>query len=275
MPRKAEHLQRLPKAPLAEVVFELRWKLPGPEDAPAIIKSDPGLLPLLETFTSRMKKLGFGHFKDMSPPLQTGGYGVARRYFRELDKQFPMMQIGHGIFATNETSLYEWKAFHQQIRTGLKAFFESYPKLGVFAVEPSFVELRYIDAFDKSLLGKAAMFDFLKRATTLKVELPSILRDTTRFVGEPQGRFVFVRDLKGWKNSRFVMDFGSGKRDGTEDIVRLETKIQSDRSGVPEFKTYGKFMNELDRWLEFAHGTTSPFFKEFILPEVMTKFSEA
>jgi hypothetical protein len=171
--------------------------------------------------------------------------------------------------------LYEWKAFHKQIRTGLKAFFESYPELGVFAVEPSYVELRYIDAFDKSLFGKAAMFDFLKRGTTMKVDLPRILNDQTRFAGEPEGRFLFTRALKGWKNTRFVMDLGSGKRDATEDIVRLETKVLCDGPGVPHFKSSGKFMSEPDGWLEFAHGITSLFFKEFILPDVMKKFSEA
>jgi hypothetical protein len=40
----------LPKAPLAEVVFELRWALQaGPEGVP-ILQSDPGLIPLLDQF---------------------------------------------------------------------------------------------------------------------------------------------------------------------------------------------------------------------------------
>src|ERR1044072_977127 len=105
MAKKSARIDRLPKAPLAEVVFELRWKLPGPVDAPALMKSDPGLLPLLDPFTAGMKKIGFRSFKDIAPPLQTAGYGVARRYFKAAEQTFPIMQIGHGIFASNESSL--------------------------------------------------------------------------------------------------------------------------------------------------------------------------
>lgn len=44
-------LDRLPNAPLAEVVFEMRWKLQG--SGSGIFLSDPGLLPLMSAFTTR------------------------------------------------------------------------------------------------------------------------------------------------------------------------------------------------------------------------------
>ena len=218
MPVKRRRTTRLPRAPLAEAVFEMRWKLPGPPEAPAILKSDPGLILLIEKFTARMKKLGFGHFTDMSPPFQTAGYGIARRYFKKATMPFPIMQVGHGIFATNESALYEWSVFKKQVRTGLLALLESYPKLGIIVLEPCYLELRYIDAFDKSLLGKAAVFDFLKRGTTLEINPPDILNDAQRFAGDAEGRFIFSRELKGWKGSRFVLDIGSGK-------ARMELRI--------------------------------------------------
>src|SRR5580692_6672372 len=104
--------------------------------------------------------------------------------------------------------------------------------------------------------------------------LPKILNDSTKFLGEAEGRFVLARDLKGWKNSRFVMDVGSGKKEATEDIVRLETKVFCVKDGVPKLRTSGKFINSVDDWLEFAHGVTSPFFRELMLPGLMQKFSE-
>jgi uncharacterized protein (TIGR04255 family) len=266
-------IERLPKAPLAEVVFELRWKLQGPPETPPIIKVDPGFLPLLESFTTGIKKIGFGTAKDMSPPLQTGAYGVARRFFKSPDSAFPIMQVGPGIFATNESSQYEWKAFKSQVKAGLRVLLDSYPKLGVFKLEPSMFELRYIDAFDKSLLGKAAFLDFLERGTSMKFELPKILTDRELFAGDAEGRFIFARDLKGWKNSRFIMDIGSGKS-GDEEVVRLETKVQCEDAGVPGLTMPARFMRETETWLNFAHGITSPFFKQFVLPHVMRKFEE-
>lgn len=271
MARKSR-IDRLWKAPLAEVVFELRWKLPGPLEAPAVVKSDPGLLPMMDVFTSTMKKLGFGSIRDMSPPLQTGGYGVARRFFRGPDKPFPIMQIGHGIFATNESSLYEWKVFKAQVVAGLRALLKSYPKLGVFKMEPNYLELRYIDAFDKSLLGKAALFDFIERGTTMKVVFPKMLTDNRRFSGDANGRFLVIRSLKEWKNSQFFIDLATAKKEGAEDIVRLETKVRCEGTGVPMLKTPAKFLRDVDTWLEFAHGVTSPFFKDFVVSDVMQKF---
>ncbi len=272
MAKRAQPVDRLPKAPLAEVVFELRWRLPGPEDALGLMKSDPGLLPLMDTFTASMKKIGFGSYKDMSPPLQTAGYSIARRYFKGADRPFPIMQIGHGIFASNESSLYEWKSFKTQVLLGVRTLLKDYPRLGVFKIEPNYLELRYIDAFDKSLLGKAALFDFIERGTTMTVQFPKLLTDTTLFSGDANGRFLIVRTLKQRKSSQFLMDLGTGKKEGVEDIIRLETKVKTDGAGVPTLKTPAKFFREVDEWLEFAHGITSPFFKDFLVRDVMQKF---
>jgi hypothetical protein len=270
MAKRRQQIERLPKAPLAEVVFELRWKLHGTPDTPDLLKIDPGLVPLLEAFTAGMKRHGYDFFRDMSPPFQTGAYGVARRFFKSPDNPFPIMQVGPGIFATNESSLYEWNAFKAQISVGLRTLFDSYPKITFFKLEPNLVELRYIDAFDKSLLGTVALLDFLDRGTSVKLQLPKILKDEKLFSGEA----ALWRGLKGWKSSRLSLDIGTGKKGGSEDIVRSETKVQSDGVGVPVLKNPGKFMRELDHWLEFAHGLTRPFFKELVLPDLMQKFEE-
>lgn len=272
MAKRRHPIERLPKAPLAEVVFELRWTLQGPAEAPVLIKVDPGLLPLLDGFMGRMKQQGFPVFKDMSPALQTGGHGVVRRFFKGPDSPFPIMQVGVGIFAANESALYEWNAFKAQIFMGLRALLNSYPKISFFKLEPSFVELRYIDAFDKSLLGTAALFEFMERGMSVKLQTPKMLRDEKVFAGDAAGRVVFVRGLRGWKNSRFHLDITTAKKGGTEDIVRTETKVQCDGVGVPALKNPAKFMKDIDKWLEFAHGVTSPFFKELVLPNLMQKF---
>jgi len=272
MARKTRRTDRLPKAPLAEVVFELRWALQGGADSPSFLHSDPGLLPLLDSFTKGMKKAGFGVFKDLSRPLETGAYGVVRRFFKNADSAFPILQIGPGIFASNESSQYEWKAFKAQTSLGLRTLIGAYPKLSFFSLQPNYLEIRYIDAFDASLLGKAALFHFAERGTSLKFTLPPMLDNRKLFEGDPTGRFAFQRKLKGWANSIFSLDFGSGQKETKESIVRLETKIITKGDGVARLQTPLKFLREIDDWLEFAHGITSPFFKDFILPPVMQKF---
>jgi hypothetical protein len=86
------------------------------------------------------------------------------------------------------------------------------------------------------------------------------------------GRLVVGRHLKGRKQSQFLLDISTGKRDGAEDIIRLETKVVTEGAGVPELKSHPKFIRDVDDWAEFAHGITSPFFKDFVAPEIMQQF---
>jgi hypothetical protein len=273
MARRPRRTDRLPKTPLAEVVFELRWGLQGDPNSPPVVRTDPGLLPLLDKFTTAIKKHGFGFSKDMSPPLQTGGFGVARRFFKSAEKPFPIMQVGPGIFAANESTQYEWGEFKKQINLGLRTLLGSYPKFDFFAISPISLELRYIDVFDKSLLGKAALFYFAEHGTSLKFGFPPILKDPKIFVGDPEGRLIFKSGLKGWKDTQFFMDFASGQNNETKEaVVRMETKVLCEGPAVPKLNNHAKFISEVGDWLDFAHGITSPFFKQLVLPPIMAKF---
>jgi uncharacterized protein (TIGR04255 family) len=270
--KKQRSTARLPKAPLAEVIFELRWALQGGPQGQAILQSDPGLLPLIENFTSGIKKAGFVSAKDMSHPLQTGPHGVARRFFKAPDEPFPIMQIGPGIFASNESSEYDWKDFRKQVERGLRVLLKAYPKLGFFSLVPNQIELRYVDVFAKSLVGDAALFSFLKRGTSLKIGFPPMLQDDSNlFAPEPAGRFVFHAKVRARKGTEFVLDLGSGRNNDTkEDIVRMETRVLSKGAGVPALNA--KFLQNVGRWLEMAHGITSPLFKELISADVLKNY---
>jgi uncharacterized protein (TIGR04255 family) len=186
------------------------------------------------------------------------------------------MQIGPGIFATNDGPLYTWKTFKSQVKTGVRALVASYPALKFFKLHPTSLELRYVDVFDKSAVGKATRFHFANTATTLKFDLPAMLNDHKVVSGNADGRFVFQRPLRHRENSLLELDIGSGKNaESGEDLVRMETKILSRDAGVPPYKQAGHFIKALDDWLEFAHDITSPFFKQFIRPETMAKFERA
>jgi len=270
---KTSQIVRLPNAPLSEVVFELRWALQSYRDFPVILQTDPALLPLLDRFTSAMRKIGFRATKDLAPPSQVAGHSIARRYYKRAELPFPILQIGPGIFASNDGSLYKWDAYKAQTIKGLKALLEAYPKLGVYDLSPNYLELRYIDAFDKSLVGSTSLVDFINGGTRMRIELPPFLADPNCFSGETDGRLLIQRKLVGWTESLFSMDLGSGKS-GTTDIVRMETKIVCRGDGVPKLSTKSAFLNKVDSWLEFAHGVASPYFREFVTDAVMAKFKK-
>jgi hypothetical protein len=89
-----------------------------------------------------------------------------------------------------------------------------------------------------------------------------------------KGRVGLQAGVKKWKDTQFMFDLGSGTRGGAEDIVRLETKVVTQATGVPKMQR-SNFLKELDRWLEFSHGLISPFFSEFVTDAVMSKFKSS
>lgn len=264
---------RLPSAPLAEVVFELRWALHQGPAPGSIMNFDPMLIPLLHNFSAAMEEAKFSHSVDLAHPLQTGPYGVVRRYLKNPESPFPIMQVGAGIFATNESAQYEWKTYKAQILEGIKLLVNSYPTSFGFSLQPNYLELRYIDVFDKTVLRSSDFFRFTETGTSLKFNLPQFLENHQIFWGEAAGRFLFQRSLRGKKESLFRVELASAQSSATkENIVQLESKVTTAGVGVPVFRNTRSFVAEISKWLEFAHGVTSPFFKGFILPDVMTKF---
>jgi uncharacterized protein (TIGR04255 family) len=271
---------RLPNAPLVEAVFELRWTLSGPPGTPTAFQADPGFLQAQEAFSAKAAKLGFSVQRDMLPaganipgPTLTAGHSVSRRFFVAEGSEFPILQIGPGIFATNQSAEYEWTAFKHQILSGAQAALEAYPKLSNFPLTPEYLELRYLNAFDNSLTGTTDLVSFLNVGTNMKVDVPTFLHEKEMFANSFNGRFLIQRPLRKWKSSIFGYDVGSGRRE-SEEVLRLETKVVTTSSGVPRLRKTAAFISQLDEWLEFAHGVTSPFFKGFITEDVMKKFGE-
>jgi len=265
----------LPKAPLAEVVFELRWVLHGGQGVPTLFQVDPGYLPAEEAFTAEAAGLGFPSVRNMGGPGEmAGGHAIARRFYVAPDKEFPLLQIGPGIFASNQSSEYSWPSFKDQTLRGIKALLNSYPSLRSFSLKPIYLELRYIDAFDASLVGTIDFVQFLADGTTVELKPPPMFGDATVFSGPSSGRLLIARNLRAWKSSQFSIDLGSGQRKD-EPILRSETKVFTSNDGVPALTSrHQRFLTEIEKWLEFAHGVTSPFFKELVSEAAMAKFKE-
>ncbi len=271
---KSQPSSKLPKAPLVEVVFELRWELLGSLSAQVPIRTDPGLEPLLKDFTQKIGKIGFGHAKEIVPAPFAGPHGIVRRFYREPSAPFPLMQVGPGIFASNESAQYEFKAFKKQVLNGVRVLIESYPKMSPYPLKPIQLELRYIDVFYPSIPEVVSFDTFIDKCTNMKLEFPEFVKTSKIFTGEIEARLAFNRQVKGKKNTRLVVDFGSGKANDNR-VVRLESKVISDGGDLPKSKPDSQsFIKDIDSWLESAHSITSPFFKNIIASNLMKKFEQ-
>jgi uncharacterized protein (TIGR04255 family) len=270
--RKVKRLStQLPSAPLTEVIFELRWELqPAP---PPFGLYDPALIPTVQQFSVEMERMGYHHHQDMGHPTQMAPHSVFRRFSLSSETLFPLMQIGSGIFATNQSVHYEWTSFRAQILNGVRALFIAYPKSRDVPLKPAHLELRYVDVFSKEIIGGGSIYDFARTGTSVAFSLQKVMADKEKFWGAPVGRFFQERPLRERKDSRFGFDLASGQSGETkEEIVQLISKVVSTGNGVPALKSPKLFLPKLREWLDFAHGVTSPFFKSFIKPEVMKKF---
>jgi hypothetical protein len=256
---------KLPNAPLVEAVFELRWAL-----QPSLAYADPGFPVLLDNFSHLAGQAGFSTPRDLVPPdALLSPHSIFRRFYLAPDRDFPLLQIGPGVLATNQSSEYDWPGFKKQVLDTVRLVLKAYPHISKYPLSPIQLELRYLDAFDASLVGTADLIEFLKIGTSMKIELPPIFSK----LGSPQikGRVVLETVAKAWKSSKLILDIASGQRNATDDVVRLETKVVTQGPGVPKLKS---LLKDLNSWLNFAHGLTSPFFKEFVTSKVMQKFKE-
>src|SRR5437773_12485491 len=99
----------LPKKPLVEAIFELRWVLQQPSEGEAI---DPGFPIFLGRFYDKVSS-DFPESENqpaaLMPEMMTPY--VVRNRFRKTTGGWPLVQIGTGIFSVNDTEGYDWSTF--------------------------------------------------------------------------------------------------------------------------------------------------------------------
>ena len=269
---RSSEFTRLPNAPLAEVVFEIRWALQGEDNLPPPLKMDPGFPAVMVRFTDGARALGFLAFRDMQPISQTAGGGVFRRHYLKEDQPFPILQIGPGVFAVNQSSEYEWNHFRDLALNGFQLLMHSYPRLKSFIFTPIHVELRYVDVFDQELVGTVDFFKFTANATNMDIKLPEFLKSEPFSFADIKVRVQADCTLSHKKNSVFRIDIGSGRTEQL-DVMKLETKVSSAVGDIPKMRLGRSSSTEsVEGWLNDSHRLTSAFFRSFVKPEAMEKF---
>jgi len=268
--QKKQSSATLPNAPLAEVVFEFKWMMEGDIAAPDPFKIDPGYPVLVKEFRPVARKLGFPICKEIGPLHQIAAGTAHVRYFKTAD-DFPLLQLGPGVFAYNQSSAYDWKSFKAAVLTAMKAFLGCYPNNRHFPLAPRWLELRYINLFDEGLLGTDSYFTFASKATNLQVGLPQQFPFSDLFESQTDGRLQATFFQKGKTNTRFFIDFGSAEKEGSR-VLRLESKVRAKGKDIPKISDHTKFIKNLGAWLDEAHDITSPFFKAFLRESTLKKF---
>ncbi len=263
---------KLPSAPLAEVVFEMRWALQGPPDRPVQLHSDPGYHVLVDAFGREAAKDGFSHRREKSGTDANiiVGHSIRAQFLEAEDQPFPMFQIGPGVFASNDATDYEWNNFKKRTVKGIGHLLRSYPNMSSFSLRPVHLELRYTDSFDPDLIGHCDLLKFINNYTRFSIDIPKrVIGPKCEDINE--GNIVLEFPISNRKDTIFSFQLATGSI-GESSTILLISKVLS-RSQELQVGQARKFTSTvISRWLEDAHSVTSPFFRSLVHKRLMSKF---
>ena len=115
------------------------------------IPLDPGYPFVLDAFTSFANKLGFNKIQEFHGEYTGFGRSVSRRFYK-AEGDFPLLQLGPGLFAANDSVDYDWQSFKKIVNKGASTVVANYPTLANFSLDIIQLEIRYLDTFEMSLL---------------------------------------------------------------------------------------------------------------------------
>lgn len=257
----------LKNAPLTEVVFELRWE--GTQTTTNLpLGFDPASGQLFDRFNDHAFGVGFSRTLDIYPPYAGTLGAISRRYF-STDQQFPLLQIGHGVFASNASTEYDWPSFKERSIGAASNLVASYPRLHDRSLNFVQAELRYLDTFDESVTNSSDLVNFINSATNLELRLSDFLNVPT-FSSQRNGRLILDFEVNRPAGAKFTLDIASASFDSTP-VIRMETKVTSAFQKVlPSGSKI--FPKKLREWLDAAHDLTSPAFVNVMKPSILERF---
>jgi len=236
--------KKLKRAPLKEVIFELRWE--GSVDSPGM-QVDKGFDLAQGKFASK-QEMDFPVYKKLLPdnaPFKI--FGSPLNQFWKGELKWPVIQHGQGVLAINDVEAnYIWEdKFYPMIESTLKNLIESYNDPLKFTS----VKLHYIDAWDTEEVQPIDfMRDNLQTDILNKYKISGKLRDFNIQQG-------------------FELDDGSILSLSISSGINNQSKKNSViwNTVVEKMGKIGK--DDIIPWLILAHTHTSVMFKNMLNPD--------
>lgn len=242
-----EHIEKLPNAPLQEVIFEIRWDLNINLESNR--EYDEGFAIALGQLAALLKT-NFPHMVRKIPadfPTDLLNYSTIYQFWSGTDT-WPVLQLGPGIFTVNDTDeKYCWMdTFFPLIVESTNKLFEAYNQ----KINLNFCSLRYIDAVklkDYQVTVKDNLLPFIN--DSLKIELHNHFET----VGTMEG--LNLNQTFGLKDGSVLhinVATGSDKKTHDPTLVWQTAMVKK-----------GRFTkNEMTEWCTHAHEIISQLFKK-------------
>lgn len=250
-------MSRLPKAPLQEVIFEIRWRL-EPYNNVVGQMHDPGF-ELASGRLSNFVEEKFPVYKKIIPPgipEQLLSYKPVHQYWSGIDS-WPVLQLGPGIFTINCTDqVYDWEdLFRPLIQESIGWLNNSYKEIPKII----FSSLRYIDAINIDEYGGMDMKldDFIEKNFNFSYKNSF----NTRGI---QQRLHFDQSFITEDKTELQIQFSSGTKNNKPAILWQTAAINNDSLNN----------EDLLSWADKSHKITHNLFKEIVKPNLYASFSK-
>lgn len=245
--------------PLVEAIFEIKWKL---KELDSGGKIDPHYKLLVGRLFDRLNKKYPWHEQLPTASIPDEMVeNVVQHRFRKSENDWPLIQIGPGIFAVNDTKDYVWEDFEKRIIEGVNTLYEVYPESDHLIITS--IMLRYIDAIEFDF-EKDDISQFLKDKMKIEFSMPSQLFDGTNIEKKPLNFNLTFSYPCSEPSSTINLRLSRGQRYG-KDVLMWETIVHSS-SNIP------KLSDELNEWLTNAHDITDDWFFKLIEGNLLERF---
>jgi uncharacterized protein (TIGR04255 family) len=252
--------KNLPNKPLIEAILELKWKPSfSASSFPAI---DGDLRLFLGRFHEAVREQYpmFEILPAAAAPEQAAPNFPQYR-FRQADGGWPLVQLGSGLLALNDTNAYTWESFRARSRSIAALIFETYPT----KIEPISLELRYINAVYVNFEELDALGHIADKFR-ISLSMPTSLFDGTGVDAHASlfGLQAAFPTKSPVGSLRFTISRGKAN---DKDAILWETIVHSADKELPSLPK--GFLT----WLDAAHTTAEEWFFRLVEGELLGQFS--
>jgi uncharacterized protein (TIGR04255 family) len=252
--------KNLPNKPLIEAILELKWK---PSFSPSQFPGVDGDLRLfLGRFHDAVRKQypTFEILPAAAAPEQAAP-NLAQYRFRQSDGGWPLVQLGSGLLALNDTTTYTWESFRERGKAMAALMFEEYPT----KLEPTSLELRYINAIYVDFEKRDALAHIADKFR-ISLSLPASLFDGTGVDNHASlfGLQAAFPTMSPVGSLRFTVSRGKAN---DRDAILWETIVHSADKDLPSLP------KDFLTWLDAAHTTAEEWFFRLVEGELLGQFS--
>ena len=225
----------LKNKPLVEAILEIKWhlvqpiKVPGPAQM-LLPAHDPHYRLLLGRLFDRFQKDYPVHEQLPTASLPDDMVGqVVQHRFRVAKDDWPLVQVGPGVFSVNDTQHYTWTDFQERAKEAVERLYDAHPNVSELRIQS--LVLRYIDAVEYNYEQENA-FDFLRDKLKVAINpLPSLFEDTG--VESRPKSFTWQATFDCSKPpGRVHVSFATGRKEDKPAIL-WETTVQSSGATCP------------------------------------------